>query len=151
MFSANEQLLGVLLRGNDYSDKKIKGAPIPPPIEFAVNTVTAKFNEWECNKVLLLTKDNSVAEMFRNNFGDKCLSLDNLYANFYNSEDNDSVENNFSANNNEHFLKGKEYLTQIMILSMCNSFIADRYDDSLSVMLLTNKFLHKHFFNLGNY
>lgn len=151
LFSSKEQVLGVLLRGNDYHDKKIKGAPIPPPVEFAVNTVSAKFNEWQCNKVLLLTKDISVAEMFKNNFGDKCSSLDQLYANFYNSEDNDSAENNFSVNNDECFLKGKEYLTQIMILSMCNSFIADRYDDSVNVMLLANKFAHKHFFNLGNY
>lgn len=151
LFSAKEQVLGVLLRGNDYPDKKIKGAPIPPPVEFAINTVSAKFNEWECNKVLLLTKDNSVAEMFKNNFGDKCSNLDQIYANFYNSEDNDSVENNFSADNDEHFLNGKKYLTQIMILSMCNSFIADRYDDSVNVILLANKFSHKHFFNLGNY
>ena len=151
LFMPNDNLLGVILRGNDNPDKKIKGAPIPPPIEFAINAVSAKFNEWECNKILLLTKDATVLEMLKNNFGDKCVTLDQLYADFYNAEDSDLAKLNLSTKEEDNYLQGKKYLTQIAILSGCNSLVADRYGDTISVMLLVDKFAHKHFFNLGNY
>lgn len=52
---------------------------------------------------------------------------------------------------NDHFLQGKEYLTQIVIASECNSLVAARCGASYTAMMLTDKFEHTYFFNLGRY
>ena len=152
LFSSEDIVLGVLLRGKNYTDKKIKGRPIPPPVEFALNTVRDKFKDWTCTKVLLMTEDKSVEEAFKNNFGDRCILLDQIYAVCYDTEKHDLADLNPSDDDKgELFIKGKKYLLQTLLLSDCNSFIAERCDDTASVMLPANKFAHTHFFNLGNY
>lgn len=52
---------------------------------------------------------------------------------------------------NDHFLQGKDYLTQMVLLSTCNSFVAARCSGSVGVMMLADKFEHTYFFNLGRY
>ena len=140
LFSTEDNVLGVILRGGDYSDKKIKGRPIPPPIDFAINSITTRFNDWACTKILLRTEDKSVAEMFKNIFGDKCTLLDQIFSADYDTSDADN-----------YFLRGKEHLAQMILLSQCNSLIAEKCGDTTSALLPANKFEHTYFFNLGTY
>jgi TfoX/Sxy family transcriptional regulator of competence genes len=151
LFSLEENIIAVILRGNDYTDKKIKGRPIPPPIEFATKTVGDKFRDWACDKILLMTKDNSVAETFKNNFGDRCVLLDQVYSVCYDTDKDNLANFHVADAKDEYFLKGEEHLAQAILLSGCKSFIAEKCNDTTSVMLLANKFEHMHFFNLGNY
>ena len=137
-FAPGDIVLGVLLRGGN--DKKIKGQPIAPPAEFAANAANEKFKEWGCEKILLATDDSLVTETFKNTFGDKCLSLDQIYTVCYDTE----AENNL-------FLQGKKHLAQNVLLAGCNSFVAERRADTTITMLSVKKFEHSLFFNLGNY
>ena len=137
-FAPGDIVLGVLLRGGD--SKKIKGQPIAPPAEFAANAVNEKFKEWGCEKILLATDDQNVTETFKNNFGDKCVSLDQVYTVCYDTD----AENNF-------FLQGKRHLAQTVLLAGCDSFMAERRADTTITMLSAKKFKHSLFFNLGNY
>ena len=139
IFSLDDIVLGVLLRGG--TDKKIKGRPIAPPAEFAVNAVNERFQAWGCEKILLATDDPNVTETFKNAFGDRCVSLDQLYTVCY---DTDTDEINF-------FLQGKKHLAQTVLLAGCNSLIAERRADTTITMLSAKKFEHSLFFNLGNY
>ena len=149
-FLPDDIILGVLLRG-DASDKKVKGQPIPPPAGFAINTISDKFEDWKCNKLLLATEDKSVVEMFKNSFGDKCVSLDQIYSLCYDTEEDSSEENKPSEDKDLYFLKGKKHLLQTIFLYKCNSFVSERCPDATVTMLLVKKFEHVHFFNLGSY
>ena len=51
----------------------------------------------------------------------------------------------------DYFKQGKDYLTQIVILSTCNSLVAARCGGSLGALMLTDNFEHTYFFNLGRY
>ena len=144
IFSPEDVLLGVLLRGGNHPERKIKGHPIPPPPEFAANAISDDFKEWACTKILLATEDASVAELFRNNFGDKCVSLDQIYALCYDTEKIDASDDKF-------FIEGVKSLAQTILLSECNSFVAEKCGDTAGVLLLAKKLDHVHFFNLGNY
>ena len=143
-FSPEETVLGVLLHGGYHPERRIKGYPIPPPTEFAVNAISDKFKLWEHDKILLGTEDESIAEMFKNNFGEKCVSLDQIYTVCYDTAMNGNEEDSF-------IIKGMKHLTQMILLSVCNSFIAERCGDTAGIVLLTQKFEHVQFFNLGNY
>ena len=52
---------------------------------------------------------------------------------------------------NDRFQQGKDYLTQMVLLSTCNSFVAARCSGSVGVMMMADKFEHTYFFNLGRY
>lgn len=52
---------------------------------------------------------------------------------------------------NDHFQQGKDYLTQMVLLSTCNSLVAARCGGSVGVMMLAENFEHTYFFNLGRY
>ena len=144
VFSHEDIVLGVLLRGGNHPERKIKGHPIPPPPEFAANLISEKSKDWECNKILLATEDASIVELFRNNFGDKCVSLDQVYAVCYDTDEERDEEDSFR-------IKGEKDLLKMIFLSACNSFVAEKCGDTTGVILLAQKFEHVHFFNLGNY
>ncbi|MBQ3336789.1 MAG: hypothetical protein IJG80_05240 [Selenomonadaceae bacterium] len=150
IFVPGELTLGVLLRGSE-SDKKIKGQPIPPPAAFAVNSVSEKFKEWECDKIILATSDQSLVEMFRNNFGDRCVPLDQICSVCYDTAQDDSEEKPSDEMVNANRLQGKKDLMQAIILRYCNFFISERCSDATITMFLVKKFGHALFFNFGNY
>ena len=149
LFLPKERVLGVLLRGKNYPDEKNINQPVSPSAEFATTVAAAKFEEWKCNKIFLMTKDSVLLDMFKNKFADKCTLLDQLDFEWYDSDA--MVNSERSVSENESFLRAKKYLTQIVLLSLCNCLVAERCGDSTNVMLMATKFANTYFFNLGIY
>ena len=124
--------------------------PIPPPMEFAMSILVEKMEEWHCNKFFLATEDKRIVHVFKNVFGDLCITLDREYVD-YNPQTDMSTAMSRIDRPNDHFIQGKDYLTQMVLLSTCNSFVAARCSGSVGVMMLADKFEHTYFFNLGKY
>ena len=150
LFLPEDRVLGVLLRGTDYLTRKLYNHPIPPPIEFAISIVVDRMEKWQCNKLFLATEDKSIVSTFKNIFGDLCIMFDRKYVN-YNPKIDRSTALSRIDRPNDNFQQGKDYLTQIVLLSMCNSLVAARCGGSVGVMMMTDKFEHTYFFNLGRY
>ncbi len=150
LFSPNERVLAVLLRGTDYVAKRPRSHAITPPPEFALSMVAAKLKEWNCNKFFLATEDKTIVEKCKENFREQCIILDRVYVDF-NPKTDKSIGLSRIDRENDHFLQGKDYLTQMMLLTMCNSFVAARCGGSYAVMMMTDRFEHTYFFDLGRY
>ena len=150
LFSPEDRVLGVILRGTDYIARKIKGRPIPPPVDFAKSIVNAKLKDWKCNKFFLATEDKRILEAFQHSFGYRCVILDREYVEF-NSLKDKVVSTCRIERENDYYLQGKEYLTQIWLLSMCNALVAARCSGTTTAMMLDNKFEQTYFFNVGRY
>ena len=150
LFSPEDRVLGVYLRGADYAVGKIKNYPIPPPVEFAAMTITEKLKEWRCNKFFLATEDKALADIFKSNFVKTCTVLSKKHLNFAQTKNKSSAEN-LSSNDSEQYRRGKEYLIQIALLSSCNALVGVRGSGTTSALLMAEKFEHTWFFNLGRY
>ena len=150
LFAPQDRVLGVLLRGTDWTVRKLKNHPIPPTIELAISTISKKLTEWNCNKIFLATEDKAIVEQLKNVFGDICVILDREYVN-YNPKTDKSVGLSRIARPNDHFIQGKDYLAQIVLLSMCTSIIGARCSGTTSAVLMADNFENKYFFNLGLY
>ena len=120
----------------------------PPPLELAVSTVIAKLNEWDCNKIFLATEDKNIVQNFKEIFGDFCVTFDREYVDFNPGQAVGIVR---IDRENDYFLQGKEYLMEMAILSMCNSFVTARCSGSVGVMILAEDFENVFAFNLGRY
>lgn len=149
LFAPNNRVLGLLLRGTDYVIKKLPNHPIPPPIEFALSTVVAKLKDWKCNKIFLATEYKNIVRIFKQVFGDLCMTFDREYVDY--NKPGEAISLVRIDRENDHFLQGKDYLTQMVLLSTCNSFVAARCGGSVGVMMMADKFEHTYFFNLGRY
>ncbi|MBO4780632.1 MAG: hypothetical protein J5497_08350, partial [Selenomonadaceae bacterium] len=148
LFSQNDRVLGVHLRGTDYAMIKPYQHPIIPPIEFAISMILLKLEEWHCNKIFLATEDKNIMQIFKDIFGDLCVTFNREYIN-YTSDDWITVCR--IQRDNDHFLTGKEYLLEMLLLAQCNSFISVRCSGAVGVMMLAEQFEHTYFFNLGTY
>lgn len=121
----------------------------PPSIEFAISTVTVKLQEWKCNKIFLATEDKNIVRDFKNIFKDLCVTFDREYVDY--NKPGEAISLVRIDRPNDHFLQGKDYLTQMVLLTTCNSFVAARCSGSVAVMMMADKFEHTYFFNLGRY
>lgn len=148
LFAPNERVLGVLLRGTDYVDKKPYGHPIPPPIEFAISMILLKLEEWHCNKIFLATEDKNILQIFKQVFGNSCVTFDREYVDYKVGQAISLVR---IERPNDYFIQGKDYLTQMVLASTCNSFISARCSGAVGVMMMADSFEHTYFFNLGRY
>jgi len=119
-----------------------------PPVKFAASTVIVKLKEWKCNKIFLATEDKNIAQIFKNIFEDLCVTFDREYVDYKKEQ---AISLVHIDRDNDHFLQGKDYLTQMILLSTCNSFVAARCSGSVGVMMLAKNFEHTYFFNLGRY
>ena len=99
-------------------------------------------------------------ETFTRNFGDKCLTLDQIFSVCYdtaqdNSDESDSSEDteNAPAQNAENlnYLQGKKELIGTILVCGCNCLIAERCSAATFATLMGKKSEQTHFFNLGNY
>lgn len=113
-----------------------------------MSIVVEKMEEWQCNKIFLATEDKNIVHAFKNVFGDLCVTLDREYVDY---EQGKHISLMHIDRPDDHFLQGKDYLTQMVLLTMCNSFVAARTSGTVGVMLMTDKFEHTYFFNLGRY
>ncbi len=148
LFSSNDRVLGVLLRGTDYVANKPKNHPIPPLPEFAASIADLKLREWNCNKIFLATEDKSFVQIFKKFFGEKCVTFDREYVDYKPGEKISLVR---IGRENDYFQQGKDYVTQIVILSMCNSLVAARCGGSLCALIMSDHFENTYFFDLGRY
>ena len=105
---------------------------------------------WHCNKIFLATEDKTIVTTFKQILGDLCIVFDREYVN-YNPQTDKSVAMSRIDRENDYFLQGKDYLTQMVLLSTCDSFIAARCGGSVGVMMMADRFEHTYFFNLGRY
>lgn len=117
-------------------------------MEFAASIVVEKLKEWQCNKIFLATEDKNIVQAFKNVFGDLCVTFDREYVDYQPGQAVGLVR---IDRPNDHFQQGKDYLTQMVLASMCNSFVAARCGGSYATMMLADKFEHTYFFNLGRY
>ena len=148
LFAPTDRVLGVHLRGTDYTSIKLKWHPIPPPIEYATNIIYAKLAEWNCNKIFLATEDKNIEQTIKNTFGDLCVTFDKKFVDYIQGK---IITSCHIDRKDDHFLQGKEYLIEMLLLSKCNSLVTVRGFGAVGVMMLGETFEHTYFFNLGRY
>lgn len=148
IFLNNERVLGVLLRGTDYVALKPPRHPIPPPLDFALETVKKLREQWNCKKIFLATEDYNIFKKFKEYFEDDCLTIDRPYVQYDDKKNIGSYSNN---RKNDRFLNGKEYLTQMTLLTKCNCFVTAMCSGAVGVMMMTEGFDQMVVFNCGYY
>lgn len=143
-----ERVLGVLCRGTDYIRSKPKGHPVQPTPEQITEKAEEMMRRTNCRWIYLATEDEQYYQSFLKKFG---ASLKVSDAKRCTKEGQFNI-NDISYNRpNDRYLKGKDYLINILLLAKCNCLLAGAAGGTYGALLLNEGYEEKYIFDLGLY
>ena len=101
---------------------------------------------YSCNQVYLATEDADIYDKLKKAFGKMLTAPDTKR---YTTKENQNI-NDLEAKEDK-YLKGKEYLLSMMILSGCDCFVAGNVGGTHGAMLMSRGYEYCYIFNLGKY
>ena len=150
-----KKICGVLLRGTDYLKFKPYGHPVQPNIEQAIKKIRQLINDWGIDYLYFSSEDNEILQKMKSEFGEMYLEYD---CPRFTMRDDETYVDKLSLTpyhefkrENDCYLKGKEYLISMLLMTYCDSFIAGNVSGTIGVLVMKEKFEHEYVFDLGNY
>ncbi len=146
MFGKRDSVLGVFLRGTDYVKCRFPNHPVQPTSEEVISDVKKVVPE-RFEEIYLCTEDTDIIENFKDVFAEKVHVTNREFVDykegFYVFAKMDRA--------NDAYIKGEEYLRQILVLSRCRNVIISRTSGTVGMALLSDGWDYSHVYDLGRY
>lgn len=147
LFGEN-RVLGVLARGTDYINLKPKNHPIQPTIRQVMEMTTEVMDRYQCEYIFLATEDQNIYDSMKTRFNDRLITAETQrYTVFGNQNINDMCSNR----KDDKYLKGREYLLSVWLLSQCNCLVAGKVGGTYGALLMSPGYEYSYIFDLGLY
>lgn len=121
LFQENERVLGVLYRGTDYNQLKLKNHAIQPEMQELFERIDLELEHRRYDKIYVSTESQNALEQIKKQYGSMVVHTNQIR--FSDTGEKWLSEISFEREN-DRYLRGYEYLETIMILSHCTSLIA---------------------------
>ncbi len=148
LFTPGDRIVGVKCRGTDYLRAKPEGHPRQPSVEQIIQKTEEVMWEKNCNRIFLATEDAKMYDAFVEHFKDAVVTNKQEYVHYEKGPIGQVV---YREDTKEKYMEGLEYLSQIIILSRCDCFVAGLTSGTIGAMLLTNGYEYSYIFDLGLY
>ena len=147
---SGKRVLGVSVRGTDYTAFRNTNHPVQPSAEQVIAKVQEVMSAKNFNAIYLSTEDKNIVAKFMSHFGDSILLPEQEYVNFDPILRKDI--SNYSGNReNDRYLSGLEYLTSKLLLCECDGLVTSMSGGAICAMLFSEGFDYLHVFDLGVY
>ncbi len=120
LFPRGEKVLGVLCRGTDISLRRPAGHSVMPEPEEMIRRAGVLMEEWGCTRLFLTTEQEEAVELFGRAFGERVFYT--RCVRYGNTGDHLLADIQFDREN-DRYLRGLEYLTNIVLLSRCDCLL----------------------------
>lgn len=147
IIGGKNNVLGVLCRGTDYTQKKPAGHPVQPSFEQLVDKIEEYIKKYGVEHIFVATEDASFLDNFLRKYGDMIMYVDqkrfeNLPTNYI---------SDIGIEQKELIKMNMDYYSSLYILSCCDYFIAGRTAGTIGVSFMTKGFKDCYYFDLGFY
>lgn len=146
MISDEEKVLGVLVRGSDYTKLKPVGHPIQPTVNQVIEKINEVVEEQGYDKIYLSTEERDTVEKIKEVFGDRVVYLDRDYIEY-----SEGYLSDLPLTSEQKINNGIDYLVQIALLAKCNGIIAGICSGTVGAALLSEGFEYEYYWDLGYY
>lgn len=147
-FEQTERILGLSLRGTDYSESSHpSGHPKQPSVELAIEVCENRLEKWSCDKIFLATEDQEILWAIKSHFGEKVITTKR---NYYSSNVTYHITEHKFERENDKYLRGLEYAVQIYLLTQCNCFLGGATSGNICAILMSD-YEYCEIFDLGVY
>lgn len=145
-----KNILGVLIRGTDYTERRTYKEHIQPKIKKVIKKIKEYRKMYpEIEYIYLATEDANIYNIIKKEFGD--ILLDNNQKRYsYNKEKPFLLEIETERENNNYYL-ALEYLSSLYILSKCKYFIGGRNNGSRLAYIMQDSWQDFYIWQLGRY
>ena len=141
-------MIGLLVRGTDYTRLKPAGHPVSPSPEQAAEKLDEFLAKYGRHRIFLATEDENIYSFFQTRYGTLIYTSDNNLVRNYSGRD--YIAGEIHAENKYKF--GLDYLVKMICLSECRYLIASRTAGTKFARLLNNgRYEDEYIFKLGNY
>lgn len=142
LFTKNERILGVSVRGVAYGVKRIPGHPVQPTINELINFLNTKLEEWEIDKIYFTCEASWMVDEMKTTYEDKLIVLPRQrYDRVPSAEDNPLYEPG------RRYQTNLDYLTEMYLLSKCTSLVAGMSSGVRNAVIWNDqKYEHIHIF-----
>lgn len=144
----DERVLGVLARGTDYVSLRPTGHPIQPTVNQIIDKVQEVMADMCCEYIFLATEDKMIHQQMKEQYGDRLRAVDITR---YTTEGKQNINDFHTDRNNDRYLKGKEYLFSIWLLTQCNGLVAGNVGGTHGALLMGTQYEYSYVFDLGTY
>ena len=142
------KMLGVFLRGTDYTHLKPAGHAVQPSKEMAAEKIDEFLKKYGNMKIFLATEDEDILNYLRQRYGDLIFTTDNNVIKNYSGKN--FLTNEIKGVNKYKF--GLDYLVKMICLARCKYLIASMAAGSFFADLYNaNNYADKYIFKLGVY
>lgn len=143
-----DRMLGVLCRGTDYIKLRPKDHPIQPSPDELFEIIDNAIRKYNCKKIFLATEDKSFEQVFKNRYKNFLFTIEEQKIPYKGGYLSDTIR---IQTRDERMQTGINYLKKILLLSMCQCFVAGRTSGTVGVMLQDHNFEYTYFFDKGRY
>lgn len=142
------RVLGVLARGTDYTHQRPSRHPVQPTTEQLIVKITQVMQEQNCEQIYLATEDAEIYQDLKQTFGHQLVALDTER---YTIQDGENINDQHQNRENDAYLKGREYLETIWLLSQCQCLVAGCVGGTYGALLMSEGYDYQYVFDLGVY
>ncbi len=147
----NQNVLGVLARGTDYSVIKTKGEQIQPSVKDIISKIKEYLKKYpEITKIYLATEDDFIFKSIKSQFGDMIID-NNQYRYVYDSKAKQYLCDIDVERENHCYNLALEYLASLYILSKCKYFIGGRTSGTKMLWIMQDSWQDLYIWSLGRY
>lgn len=140
-------VLGVFCRGTDHVNLKPKGHNVQPTVAMLLQKIESFLKDYDIDKIYVVTEDYSIYSAIRNHYGECVFSADDNFVRDY--DKGDYLE---SSLKNDAYIRGRNYLIRLILLTRCDYLITSLASGSKFAMdLKTDKYKAQYVFDLGRY
>lgn len=153
LVGSGDDVLGILCRGTDYTNKKPRNEEIQPNPETVIEKAkeVIKKNP-QIKRIYVATEDNEIYQKFKKEFGDILIENSQYKYSLEDKSLNYDYISNIKVDRKDHnYNLAKEYLLSIYILSKCRYFIGGRTTGTKWAWLLSEKWEYFYIWKLGKY
>ncbi len=142
----DRNVLGVFLRGSDYTARKPIGHEVQPTVQQVEEKIDEFLRKYRIGRIFLVTEDADIFQYLKDRYGEAIFCSDYYFVRFDASKDK-WVKDAF---NNDPYERGKNYLIRIMLLARCKYYVGSKASGSRFALDFSN-YEDEYIFELGVY
>lgn len=152
-----KRVLGVLCRGTDMVQTKLKGHPIQPPLAQVIEDAGQMMEQLQCQYIYVASEDARAVDRFETEFPGSIIKnkrhyLNEEYESAVQEKEQAFLSDIYKKHPAQNFERGLEYLSSIILLSQCQGLLAGNCGGSEAALYYNElKYEAWKIYNLGLY
>ncbi|WP_455615428.1 hypothetical protein [Eisenbergiella sp.] len=148
-FKEQDGIVGILVRGTDFINKKPYNHPVPPTAQEVLKKVQSVMKQFNCNRVFLATEDLSIYKFFNDNLEKNILiSVPQVR---HDDTQNEFLNEIYEKEDLDLYHLGLEYVATVLLLSKCRCLLSSRTSGGIAALIMSEGYEYTYFWNKGRY